>query len=138
MNPENIIAHFGGLTETAKALGVSAQAVHGWRKRGAVPALRIFQLAELLRDQAEWFTLQEEKMLARTLPGIVGRRPKLTREQLAEVREVCGSGRYAKHGTVKQLAQKYGCCVKVITRARRQGYMVYAREDKMKSALCAS
>jgi hypothetical protein len=138
MNPETIIQHFGGLTETAKALGVTAQAVHGWRKRGKVPALRIYELAALLRDKNEMLIWQEEKMEGKTLPGIVGRRPKLTREQLAEVHEVCGSGRIAKHGTVQLLAKKFGCSVKVITRARQQGYMVYQREDRIKSALCAA
>lgn len=134
MNPETIIEHFGGLKETAKALGVTPQAVHSWRKRGTVPALRIYQLTTILRDRNE---MLEFKHSSEVLPGIVGRRPKLTREQLQEVHEVTGSGRTAKYGTVRKLAEKFGCCVKVITRARQQGYMVYAREDKMKSASCA-
>ena len=103
-------------------------------KRGTVPALRIYQLTTILRDRNE---MLEFKHSSAVLPGIVGRRPKLTREQLQEVHEVTGSGRTAKYGTVRKLAEKFGCCVKVITRARQQGYMVYAREDKMKSASCA-
>jgi hypothetical protein len=138
MNPETIIQHFGGLTETAKALGVTAQAVHGWRKRGKVPALRVYELAALLRDKNEMLIWQEEKMEGKTLPGIVGRRPKLTREQLAEVHEVCGSEPIAKYGTVQLLAKKFGCSPKTVTKARQQGYMVYQREDRIKSALCAA
>jgi hypothetical protein len=138
MNPETIIQHFGGLTETAKALGVTAQAVHGWRKRGKVPALRVYELAALLRDKNEMLIWQEEKMEGKTLPGIVGQRPKLTREQLAEVHEVCGSEPIAKYGTVQLLAKKFGCSPKTVTKARQQGYLVYQREDRIKSALCAA
>ncbi len=77
-------------------------------------------------------------MLGKTLPGIVGRRPKLTREQLAEVHEVCGSEPIAKYGTVQLLAKKFGCSPKTVTKARQQGYMVYQREDRIKSASCAA
>lgn len=134
MDPNTVIDHFGGLEETAKALGITKQAVCNWRKRRTVPELRLYQLTAILKDKNEMLELKA--MVG--MPGILGRRPKLTREQLAEVRELTGSGPIAKRGTVKILAKKYGCCVKVITRARQQGYMLYNREDKWKSALCVT
>jgi len=133
MDPNSIIDHFGGLKETAKALGVSVQAVSNWRRRKTVPALRIYQLTSILRDKNEMLEIKR----CVQLPGITGRRPKLTREQLEEVYQVTGSGKASKYGTVVMLAKKFGCCVKVITRARQQGYMLYHREDKIKSSVCA-
>ena len=134
MDPNSVIDHFGGLEETAKALGITKQAVCNWRKRRTVPELRLYQLMNILKDKNEMLELKA--MIG--MPGIVGRRPKLTREQLEEVRTLCGSKRIAKRGSVKILAAKFGCCVKVITRARQQGYMLYQREDKYKRAVCST
>ena len=138
MDPNTVIDHFGGLEETAKALGITKQAVSNWRKRRTIPELRLYQLTAMLKDKNEMLIWEEEKMAGKTLPGIVGRRPKLTREQLAEVHEVCGSEPIAKYGTVQLLAKKFGCSPKTVTRARQQGYMVYQREVRIKSALCAA
>jgi len=134
MDPNTVIDHFGGLEETAKALGITKQAVSNWRKRRTVPELRLYQLTAMLKDKNEMLELKA--MVG--MPGILGRRPKLTREQLAEVHEVCGSKPIAKYGTVQLLAKKFGCSPKTVTKARQQGYMVYQREDRIKSALCAA
>jgi len=134
MDPNTVIDHFGGLEETAKALGITKQAVSNWRKRRTVPELRLYQLTAMLKDKNEMLELKA--MVG--MPGILGRRPKLTREQLAEVHEVCGSEPIAKYGTVQLLAKKFGCSPKTVTKARQQGYMVYQREDRIKSALCAA
>lgn len=40
MNIEEIIKYFGGITATAKVLGVSRQTVHNWRRCGAMPEHR--------------------------------------------------------------------------------------------------
>jgi hypothetical protein len=35
--PENIVSLFGGTAATARALGVSPQAVSNWLRRGSIP-----------------------------------------------------------------------------------------------------
>ena len=43
MNAEELIAHFGGVSATARALGVKAPSVSEWRASGVVPELRQYQ-----------------------------------------------------------------------------------------------
>lgn len=40
-------ATFGGLAELARKLGVTPQAVDGWRSRGRVPAERVLDIERL-------------------------------------------------------------------------------------------
>lgn len=140
MNPDIIIDFLGGITETAAALGVSKQAVWNWRKRGAIPALRIYQFDELFQNRKfkeEMEEVVQELKKAERLPQCVGRKPSLTREQLLEIHQVTGSARAAKYGTIPMLAQKFGVRRSVITRARKKGFKHFDQEDKMKSASCA-
>lgn len=41
---EQVIEHFGGVTKTARALGVTSQAVSQWRAAGMVPEMRAYQI----------------------------------------------------------------------------------------------
>lgn len=50
MKLDDVLSHFGGAQETAKALGLSHQAIYAWRRTG-VPCGRQYQL-ELLTDGA--------------------------------------------------------------------------------------
>ena len=138
MDPNIIIDHFGGLDKTAQALHVTKQAVSNWRRRKTLPSLRVYQIANMLNNEEKMGELKRTLKSMMLTPSVLGRRPKLTREQLAEVHQVTGSGKVAKYGSVQLLAAKFGCSVKVITRARLQGYKLYRREDKTKTALCGS
>jgi len=39
MNYKQVVAHFGGLTKAAQALGVKRQNVHNWGARRKIPAV---------------------------------------------------------------------------------------------------
>ncbi len=43
MSPDELIAHFGGITPTARALGVKPPSVHAWKAEGKVPQQRQYQ-----------------------------------------------------------------------------------------------
>ncbi|MDX1538851.1 Cro/CI family transcriptional regulator [Arsukibacterium sp.] len=45
MKKADVIAHFGGVTETAKALGIKSQAVSQWPED--VPELRVYQIEKI-------------------------------------------------------------------------------------------
>lgn len=45
MKKADVIAHFGGVTETAKALGIKSQAVSQWPED--VPELRVYQIEKV-------------------------------------------------------------------------------------------
>lgn len=47
MQPNQVVEHFGGIRATARALKIAAPSVSNWIKRGAVPALRQYQLEHL-------------------------------------------------------------------------------------------
>lgn len=47
MTVDQVLKHFGGITETAKALGIEYQAVHQWVKRDKVPEGRQWQLQSM-------------------------------------------------------------------------------------------
>lgn len=51
MTITEVLDHFDGITNTAKALGISYQAVKQWTEKGAVPEGRQFQI-QLLTDGA--------------------------------------------------------------------------------------
>ena len=44
---DDVIGWFGGQTETAKALGVSAQAVWNWCNDGQIPPARAIQIEQV-------------------------------------------------------------------------------------------
>ena len=57
MNYNRMLAHFGGLKQTAQALDTSMQTVHQWKVRGRIPAkwqIKAFRLSggELKPDNA--------------------------------------------------------------------------------------
>jgi len=43
MSPDDLIAFFGGVTETARALGVKPPSVSEWKATGVVPETRQYQ-----------------------------------------------------------------------------------------------
>jgi len=43
MSPDALIAHFGGVNATARALGVEPPSVSEWKTQGVVPELRQYQ-----------------------------------------------------------------------------------------------
>ena len=45
MKKNDVIKHFGGVVETAKALGIKSQSVSGWPED--VPKLRAFQIEKI-------------------------------------------------------------------------------------------
>lgn len=45
MKKNDVIKHFGGVVETAKALGIKSQSVSGWPDE--VPELRAFQIEKI-------------------------------------------------------------------------------------------
>ncbi|MDP5205839.1 Cro/CI family transcriptional regulator [Alishewanella sp. SMS8] len=45
MKKVDVIKHFGGVVETAKALGIKSQSVSGWPDE--VPELRAFQIEKI-------------------------------------------------------------------------------------------
>lgn len=45
MKKNDVIKHFGGVVETAKALGIKSQSVSGWPED--VPGLRAFQIEKI-------------------------------------------------------------------------------------------
>lgn len=49
MTLEEVIAHFGGVSQTARALGVTRQTIYHWRRKGEMPKLRAMQ-AQILID----------------------------------------------------------------------------------------
>jgi DNA-binding transcriptional regulator YdaS (Cro superfamily) len=49
VTPKQVIEHFGGISETARALGVKPPSVSEWKRRGVVPPIRQFQI-HLLTD----------------------------------------------------------------------------------------
>ena len=38
MNYKQMVAHFGGLSKAAQALGLPRQTVHMWKRRGRIPS----------------------------------------------------------------------------------------------------
>lgn len=51
MTYDELIAHFGGVTKTAKALGLTRDAVHKWAKRGSIPESRLMHVEALMAKQ---------------------------------------------------------------------------------------
>ncbi|MBU2113691.1 MAG: Cro/Cl family transcriptional regulator [Gammaproteobacteria bacterium] len=49
MKKKDVIDHFGGVVETAKALGIKSQSVSGWPDD--VPELRAFQIEKITGGQ---------------------------------------------------------------------------------------
>lgn len=51
MTPDELIAHFGGLSAAARALGVKPPSVSEWKAAGRVPRVRQYQI-EVVTDGA--------------------------------------------------------------------------------------
>lgn len=51
MTPDELIAHFGGISATARALGVKPPSVSEWKAAGRVPPGRQYQI-EVVTDGA--------------------------------------------------------------------------------------
>ncbi|MGH6738661.1 MAG: Cro/CI family transcriptional regulator [Bradyrhizobium sp.] len=51
MSPQSLIEHFGGVTATAKALGVKPPSVSEWCSKGRVPLGRQFQAQVVTRNK---------------------------------------------------------------------------------------
>lgn len=49
MKKTDVIKHFGGVVETAKALGIKSQSVSGWPED--VPELRAFQIEKITNGE---------------------------------------------------------------------------------------
>jgi phage antirepressor YoqD-like protein len=47
MTIDQVLKHFGGVSETAKAFGIEYQAVHQWVRKGKVPEGRQWQLQSM-------------------------------------------------------------------------------------------
>ena len=52
MTLEEIIATFGGVSQTARALGVTRQTIYHWRRKGDIPEARRIQ-AEVIIDRSD-------------------------------------------------------------------------------------
>lgn len=44
MDIQQVISHFDGIPATARALGVSYQAVREWKQQGRIPVTRRYQI----------------------------------------------------------------------------------------------
>lgn len=53
MTLEEIIKAFGGVAPTARALGVTRQAIYIWRRKGDIPDVRRIQAEVLIRERSE-------------------------------------------------------------------------------------
>lgn len=53
MTLEEIIKTFGGVAQTARALGVTRQTIYIWRRKGEIPEVRRIQAEVLIRERAE-------------------------------------------------------------------------------------
>ena len=65
MDVETVIMYFGGITATARALGVAAPSVSEWRKTGRVPRMRQYQIQVLTRGK---LTMPEPAKPAKRAP----------------------------------------------------------------------
>jgi DNA-binding phage protein len=48
MTLEEVIKHFGGVSQTARALGVTRQTIYHWRRKGEMPKVRSLQAMILI------------------------------------------------------------------------------------------
>ena len=48
MTLETIISHFGGISQTARALAVTRQTVYNWQKAGGIPEARRYQAMAII------------------------------------------------------------------------------------------
>jgi predicted site-specific integrase-resolvase len=53
MEPQNVVDYFGGITQTARALDISYQAVRKWIKSGEVPIQRQYQIQVITDGELE-------------------------------------------------------------------------------------
>ncbi len=53
MTLESIIQHFGGVSQTARALAVTRQTVYNWQKAGDIPEARRYQAKAIISVEKE-------------------------------------------------------------------------------------
>jgi len=50
MSLEKIIAAFGGVSQTARALGITRQTIYHWRRKGEIPEARRIQAEVMIAE----------------------------------------------------------------------------------------
>tara|TARA_S200002703_G_scaffold107588_1_gene93490 strand:- start:626 stop:811 length:186 start_codon:yes stop_codon:yes gene_type:complete len=50
MSLEEIIAAFGGVSQTARALGITRQTIYHWRRKGEIPEARRIQAEVMVAE----------------------------------------------------------------------------------------
>jgi len=50
MSLEEIIAAFGGVSQTARALGITRQTIYHWRRKGEIPEARRIQAEVMIAE----------------------------------------------------------------------------------------
>ena len=50
MNLEKIIEAFGGVSQTARALGITRQTIYHWRRKGDIPEARRIQAEVMIKE----------------------------------------------------------------------------------------
>ena len=50
MNLEKIIESFGGVSQTARALGITRQTIYHWRRKGDIPEARRIQAEVMIKE----------------------------------------------------------------------------------------
>lgn len=53
MSLEEIIKSFGGVSQTARALGVTRQTIYHWRRKGDIPEARKIQAEVILARSSD-------------------------------------------------------------------------------------
>jgi DNA invertase Pin-like site-specific DNA recombinase len=53
MTLETIIKHFGGISQTARALAVTRQTVYNWQRAGDIPEPRRYQAQAIIAVERE-------------------------------------------------------------------------------------
>lgn len=53
MKLEEIIEHFGGVSQTARALDVTRQTIYNWQNAGGIPESRLYQAQYLIAIQKD-------------------------------------------------------------------------------------
>ena len=51
MKFKQVVEHFGGIRQTAEALGISYQAVRSWREKGEIPEVRQFHIQTVTKNK---------------------------------------------------------------------------------------
>ena len=52
MTPKQLVKHFGGVNNTARALEIQPPSVSEWLKNGRIPKLRLYQIRQIINGQS--------------------------------------------------------------------------------------